>query len=1192
MPNVPVRYGIEGDREVEEAFKRLDAAAGRFGDALLKAGERGDEGARSVTEALDEVEKAFEKAAQTAQRSGDEIASSTKKAADSTGDLTKEAEKLGGIVGKGIVGVATAAATALAAFTAQGFIAAKALKDLSDQTGQSIERLQALERVASRVGTSQSALTAGIQRFTQVWGEAVNGSASATRKFNDLGISLYSVTGDAKSAEAGLLELIDRLRQADNEAVRIAQGTQFFGRSMREMTPLVKEGAKAVEAAQGEMSRLRQNLNDQQKADLDFMEQRFNTWWHATEERAMQWAATLAGAGRQVAEYFDKTFAAPEAATPQPTMTERFPEETAKVRALREEYDRLNAEFERLQKLQQSGGFIDPLTQKAIDGFPERIARITRALEQAGTALIRLFGAASEWTKAAEDDIFAGIRTPPPGGVGPIPPPLPGSFTPYKPPPGGGGGSHGPDPRKGYEDARRAIDDYLASLDREVELSRLSDRQRAITAAGLKAEKLAIDEVNAAKKAGIAIDGDAVVAAAKARAEAAAAQNYDLDKAKREADRQREQALQAELRRWERAADRMQDTIADAIYGGLRDGSLRAGDIWRSLGDVVRRQIAESLAAGVVLPIRAVFGQMAGGMGLPGLGGPAAANGSAGLAGGAAGGGMFGNPFGSLMPQGSFGFLSRPIFGPSASAYEGVIEGVSGADAARYFGDPTGGMFGGVTWGQGLGSLAMAGGGAYQMTQGGIGNLIAGGSSIVGAGLNLWMPGLGTAVAMGGQLLGAILGHDTPSPQAAANIVLDRTAAPWAYASTALAQDRDNGNVEGVTTGANSVATALNRTLWQIGARPGSGFQSGYALNSQGANTGDQWIVGLGAYGTAGATELASGLSSEQAVSRLLNEIFSRAAQDSQLIDDMSGAWSQSIATALKNIDVEDQGAIDQAIRTARAYDELLETGRAADSVRDQFEQLGEEFRALEFEAGRLGLNLDDLHEAESRRLRGMWDDTTLGWSDTVLGLKDPKALELARIDRWAEQQLEIIKAYVDEGVATFAEGEAQKIEIQKIAAEQQADVIQRYAAQSVGGLQDLYRRLVYGDLSGASPVTALQGASAAFRSTFAAATADGATTQDVTAFMNAADQYARLNLQTHGIGGDFRTIQEMIAAATAAVIASQGGSLPNVGGLAGYIPTTDGGAVDTGKINVLLDKIAGLIDEITLLRAQLPQAA
>ena len=88
-------------------------------------------------------------------------------------------------------------------------------------------------------------------------------------------------------------------------------------------------------------------------------------------------------------------------------------------------------------------------------------------------------------------------------------------------------------------------------------------------------------------------------------------------------------------------------------------------------------------------------------------------------------------------------------------------------------------------------------------------------------------------------------------------------------------------------------------------------------------------------------------------------------------------------------------------------------------------------------------------------------------------------------------------------------------------------------------------------------------------------------------AFLAASEQYGRLALQTHGIGGDFAAINAAVTAAVAAVNRQQGGTLPAVGGAVAIANTSD-----DGTIRSLVDSVKDLLDELRLLRSAIPQAA
>ena len=117
-----------------------------------------------------------------------------------------------------------------------------ALNDAADATGASIENLSALEDIAARTGTSFDTVTGSLLKFNQALNAAKPG-AESFEVFKRIGLDVAELRR-LDPAEA-LLKTADALGQfaADGERARAEQ--LIFGRSLREIAPLLRDVAEA-----------------------------------------------------------------------------------------------------------------------------------------------------------------------------------------------------------------------------------------------------------------------------------------------------------------------------------------------------------------------------------------------------------------------------------------------------------------------------------------------------------------------------------------------------------------------------------------------------------------------------------------------------------------------------------------------------------------------------------------------------------------------------------------------------------------------------------------------------------------------------------------------------------------------------------------------------------------------------------
>lgn len=587
----------------------------------------------------------------------------------------------------------------------------------------------------------------------------------------------------------------------------------------------------------------------------------------------------------------------------------------------------------------------------------------------------------------------------------------------------------------------------------------------------------------------------------------------------------------AGLLEYQRQAERSGAAVADALTRGLE----QVEDVLTRLALGMETNIKQAIQGigfeilrlgirqNITGPLAGLGAQLLGG-GIPGNAG--------GAANGAAGGGAGSSPL-SFAGLGNIGgFLGQGIFGPSAASYNGVIPGQSGAATARMFGDPTGG----ATWGQGLTSAAMAAGGAYQLATGGgsTGSIIAGAGTIIGAGVDMFVPGLGTAIAIGSQILGGILADKPVSPQATTDIVIEN-----GRAVVGGNTNRGSGNTTGTNRAGQSVADELNRTLWNVGLRFGSGAQGGYLLNSTGQQTGEQWIFGSGSYANGSAVETASGLSGSSAMAGLLGNIIQRAAANGQLVETGRIAVSQTMLAVLGEPGEFADDELKRRIDTAKAYDDILLGQGSGTDVTRAIRSLKEEFNALAFEAERLGLAVAPLDAELTARIEKMGADFMQGLSDRILQNDDPVAYQRALNLRAYNEGLAQADALWKGGALSLTKYNEALADLEKLLDISNDNAFSTALGGPIGSLENLIRRTTFGDLGLATPTQTLAGLQASYQSVQAQLAADPDNAKLLQNLATAGEALAAFANQYYGGGIPAQQISQMIASDAAVAIAN-----------------------------------------------------
>lgn len=151
-------------------------------------------------------------------------------------------------VGAAVVGAMTAAGTALVNATVNTSQLADELMTMSSTTGLATDTLQELNYASELLDVDTQTVTGSMTKLLRTMSSADGGSASAQEAFENLGISIYDVDGNLRSTEDVFWDAIDALGQFENETERDAASMELFGKSARELNPLIEAGSGAFEA--------------------------------------------------------------------------------------------------------------------------------------------------------------------------------------------------------------------------------------------------------------------------------------------------------------------------------------------------------------------------------------------------------------------------------------------------------------------------------------------------------------------------------------------------------------------------------------------------------------------------------------------------------------------------------------------------------------------------------------------------------------------------------------------------------------------------------------------------------------------------------------------------------------------------------------------------------------------------------
>ena len=207
----------------------------------------------STSMQLEDLEDGAGDAGDDIEETGDK-AEDSGKAMETFGEAAEAAGEMAVAAFEAVVAAAAAVTTAIvAAGTAIGSAMVTATMDtasladelltMSSTTGLSTDTLQELNYASELLDVSTDTVTGSMTKLLKTMSSAADGSSSAMEKFESLGISIYDAEGNIRSTEDVFWEAIDTLGQFESETERDMASMELFGKSARELNPLIEAGS-------------------------------------------------------------------------------------------------------------------------------------------------------------------------------------------------------------------------------------------------------------------------------------------------------------------------------------------------------------------------------------------------------------------------------------------------------------------------------------------------------------------------------------------------------------------------------------------------------------------------------------------------------------------------------------------------------------------------------------------------------------------------------------------------------------------------------------------------------------------------------------------------------------------------------------------------------------------------------------
>lgn len=118
---------------------------------------------------------------------------------------------------------------------------------LSTVTGLSTDQLQEFYYMTELLDTSVDTITGSMSRLTRQMASARSGSAGAQDAFDRLGVRVTNADGSLRDSTEVFFEVLTALGQIENASERDALAMEIFGKSARDLNPLIEAGAQGMQ---------------------------------------------------------------------------------------------------------------------------------------------------------------------------------------------------------------------------------------------------------------------------------------------------------------------------------------------------------------------------------------------------------------------------------------------------------------------------------------------------------------------------------------------------------------------------------------------------------------------------------------------------------------------------------------------------------------------------------------------------------------------------------------------------------------------------------------------------------------------------------------------------------------------------------------------------------------------------------
>lgn len=237
-------------RAAEEAARALEAGTITQADYARLAAQvvTTEKSLEGLKEQASGASNSLDNAGDNAKKAGNEAKDAGDKAKDSSenwekfGEVAKKACEVAAAAIAAVSAAVVAAGAALVDCTVDAAAFADEVLTASSVTSLSTDRVQELQYASELLDVSFDTVSGALGRLTNNLDEAATGTGSAAEAYAALGVEVTDSAGNLRDSEDVFWDAIEALGNVANETERDALAMEIFGKSARDLNPLIEAG--------------------------------------------------------------------------------------------------------------------------------------------------------------------------------------------------------------------------------------------------------------------------------------------------------------------------------------------------------------------------------------------------------------------------------------------------------------------------------------------------------------------------------------------------------------------------------------------------------------------------------------------------------------------------------------------------------------------------------------------------------------------------------------------------------------------------------------------------------------------------------------------------------------------------------------------------------------------------------------